>query len=770
MEVVKQYSIALDGAGKHEEAIDAMKTYLQDFPKDIDAIGWLVGAMVRNGKPEEARETIQSLPEKSALANLTPDEIALSYMFTGLDERITLEGNTGWINCSAKFPNSQLVATAARDRSLKLWDLDTGEIRESFTIVGQVPSYMVISPDERYIAVSASQKGAPVTIFFVETGKVAASLMTQDGMVTCVRFAPDGQSVFTVEERGVVREWETEKFKAKTKFKRIPAHMAADLAFDHTGKPLIFIGGMDRLVKRVDPVSGEVTEFERNHQEPVTLIKSSPEGARVVSVGRDRRAICWDGQSGKVMACLEAHQESVTLLAINPKRNQAATYDSKVGIKLWDDRNGEILRTYEPGSGEMFTLNFDPNGEWLMSGGQDSRLRVWDVRGRSFKPEMALAKIRPVTKQLRSDKQFKATLEAAKKAIRRKRHNAAYALIRKAQELPGYERSDLALDIIHRMKDRGERKALRGGWNKQRLVCSSAVMELAYSPSAINFLTAHSDHTLIMWSSKTGEALKTLKGHTNLVSSVRFAPNGKEAASGSDDKTIRTWDLYSGRSVNVMKGHGDSVSSIVYSSKGDTILSGSWDKTIRLWNAFDGSQLKIIKGLKARITSVDFVNKGQMILSACFDGAVKMWDLSTGRQLRDLKAHRDRVTCVKVSVDGSLFASASTDSLALIWDLRRGIKLLELEGHDEAVRTVSFSRDAKFLATGGDDGTVRIWDTQTGSALRVFKGHAKEVTSVEFSSDGRFLISSSMDGIVMMWELDWEWEFEDSEEPAVSED
>jgi WD40 repeat protein/serine/threonine protein kinase len=768
MEVVKQYSIALDGAGKHDEAVDAMKTYLQEFPKDGDALGWLIGAMVRNENLEEAEETIQNLDDNATLKNLTPEEIAQSYIFTGLNEKLVIEGNTGWISCAAKFPKSPLIATGARDRSLKLWDAGTCELKNSFMIVGQAPSAIVISPDEKHIAICAPQKGAPVTIFSMETGKIAGSLMTQEGLVTCVRFSPDGLSVYTVEERGVVREWSLDQFRPKTKFKRIPAHLAADLIFQSSGKPLVYIGGMDKIVKRVDPSTSDIKEFERIHTEPITLLKVCGQGQRLVSVGRDRRAVSWDGESESVRTTLGVHQEAISLLALNPKRNQAATYDVKVGIKLWDDRNGEILRTYDQGTGELFTLSFDPEGEILMAGGQDLKLRAWDVRGRSFKPEMALAKIRSITKQLRSDKQFKATLEAAKKAMRKRQYSGAYALIRKAQNLPGYERSDLALDIIHRMKEHGSRKTLRGGWNKKRISSGASVMDLSYSPSAINFLSAHSDHRLTMWSAKTGEAVKTLQGHTNLVASVCFAPNGKEAASGSDDKTIRTWDLYSGRDVNIMKGHQDSVSAVAYSAKGDTLLSGSWDGTIRLWSSFDGSQIKVIKGLKDRVTSVDFVNRGEMALSAGFDGSVKMWDLSTGRRLRDLKAHKARVTHIKVSSDGALFASASTDGLALVWDLRRGATLLELEGHENAVRTVAFSRDGKFLASGGDDATVRIWDARTGAILRVFKGHTKEVSSVEFSFDGRFLISSSMDGVIMIWELDWEWEFEDLPESATS--
>jgi WD40 repeat protein len=43
-----------------------------------------------------------------------------------------------------------------------------------------------------------------------------------------------------------------------------------------------------------------------------------------------------------------------------------------------------------------------------------------------------------------------------------------------------------------------------------------------------------------LWSSG-GTALRTLAGHTDLVSSVAWSPDGKTLASGSLDQTIRLW-------------------------------------------------------------------------------------------------------------------------------------------------------------------------------------------------------------------------------------
>ena len=51
---------------------------------------------------------------------------------------------------------------------------------------------------------------------------------------------------------------------------------------------------------------------------------------------------------------------------------------------------------------------------------------------------------------------------------------------------------------------------------------------------------------------ETGKEVKTLSGHKNWVTSVRFAPDGKLAVSVSDDLTVKVWDLASGKEVDYL--------------------------------------------------------------------------------------------------------------------------------------------------------------------------------------------------------------------------
>ena len=170
-----------------------------------------------------------------------------------------------------------------------------------------------------------------------------------------------------------------------------------------------------------------------------------------MSWGKDKLVLLWDGDSGKVLTRFRAHQDQVTETAVNPSRDLVASYDVKSGIKVWDVSHGFVVRTFSVGESEVYELTFSPDGHTLFAAGRDMAIRAWDVSGRAMVAGFALAKIRPVKKQMKSDRKFKAMIEASTKAIKRGAYAMAYTLLRDAQALSGYERSEVALELLWRM-------------------------------------------------------------------------------------------------------------------------------------------------------------------------------------------------------------------------------------------------------------------------------------------------------------------------------
>lgn len=66
-------------------------------------------------------------------------------------------------------------------------------------------------------------------------------------------------------------------------------------------------------------------------------------------------------------------------------------------------------------------------------------------------------------------------------------------------------------------------------------------------------------------------------------------------ASGSDDNTVRIWDMATGQCLKILQGHTNVVESVAFSPSGQFIVSGSQDESIKLWNTYTGECLKTLR-------------------------------------------------------------------------------------------------------------------------------------------------------------------------------
>lgn len=62
-----------------------------------------------------------------------------------------------------------------------------------------------------------------------------------------------------------------------------------------------------------------------------------------------------------------------------------------------------------------------------------------------------------------------------------------------------------------------------------------------------------------MWSAADCAETAVLSGHTASVNSVSVSPGGEYVLTASDDKTVRVWSMKTGETLRELRGHADKV-------------------------------------------------------------------------------------------------------------------------------------------------------------------------------------------------------------------
>jgi hypothetical protein len=145
-----------------------------------------------------------------------------------------------------------------------------------------------------------------------------------------------------------------------------------------------------------------------------------------------------------------------------------------------------------------------------------------------------------------------------------------------------------------------------------------------------------------------------------------FSPDGKLVVTASSDGTARLWDAQTGEELRVLLGHSDLVVDAAFSSDGKRIVTASVDGTARIWDTNSGQVLHILKGHTAEVTNGEFSPDNKYVATSSRDDTVRLWDADTGSELVQLLGHTHDVVTVNFSPDGRHVVSASLDGTARI--------------------------------------------------------------------------------------------------------
>jgi WD40 repeat protein len=625
--------------------------------------------------------------------------------------RRIFEGHGGPVEGVAISIDGRTAISASADRTLILWDLESGQAIRHFTGHQDVVHGVALHPHQPW-ALSASADGTLI-LWDLESGQVLRRFSGHSGEVWCVAISPDGRTALSGSADESLILWDLETEDAERRIvRRFSGHSEAVLsvAISPDGKAALS-GSADRSVIHWDLDSGtvihhfagqldtlEATTYDpQGHFDSVWGVAFSPDGQKAISAAYDEYTMVWDLATGEragsfIPRDLEA---SIFSLAISPDGRTAllGTLDNKVG--LLDLAGGESVLQLLGHSGRVLAVAFTPDGQRALSGSADGTLRLWDLQS-------------------------------------------------------GVERRRLYGTLLGPGLD----------------ISSDGKTGLATTWDGLIWLWDYATGAMLRPLRGHGEML---------FAGAYFTPDGKKIVSGSgdifgvsEDNTVRLWDVASGEEIWRFQGHTDKVWDVAVSPDGRYAASGAHDGTLRLWDLERGDGRIVLDVTPQAVRSVAFgpecisssechdtilfgLAKGQ---SSTPDYSLRLVDATTGQEIRRFEGHQEVVTDVAFSPDGRLALSASADQRVIVWDTTTGQPVHYLTGHTASVQAVAFGPDGQLAASGGADGTVLLWDVAAGTLLRRFVGHEEYVLEVVFAPDGRTLLSVCDDDTVREWQVD----------------
>lgn len=436
-------------------------------------------------------------PSDAMLATISQSNQIKIWNSANLKELFECPGQT------AAFSRKDLLAVAAKDGGVSIWDPMTSTCRSQFVTGGLVRHIRFDHSSERLITASADgnaklwdvgsgrlihrySHGAPLldaafargetvivtcsldnefVAWDLETGGILNRMRGRGRSLSSVDYALDGNLMVTATNEEYFQVWDPLYQTGRRLLSRGKSRatlISLDAPPGRTGA-IAFISEEDDVQLVSADGTGRKVTYSGNVENPILFrgVAIREDGTEMAAILDPFVPVVWD-LGGQDFVQLFGHEGDVESVAFAPDGPRVVTASTDMTARVWDTKSGTCLAILSGHKDGVLSASFSPDGTRVLTASMDGFAKVWDSR------------------------------------------------------------------------ESTERLSLEGH--------SAPLRAAAFSIDGRRVFTASEDRSVRVWDAVTGEPLAVLEGHGGIVNGVSQSTDGRYLLTSSDDGASRLWD------------------------------------------------------------------------------------------------------------------------------------------------------------------------------------------------------------------------------------
>ena len=287
------------------------------------------------------------------------------------------ERHVGRVQCVAVTPDGRVALSGGVDKTLRVWNIKTGDELSTFQGEMEVVNDIDVSIDGRQALIVCSD--ATIRLWNINDEGIAHFFNRKETRINSAAFIPKKHEFLTggIDGIGRLRGFGSPKILVELK-----GHDSEimDVAVSDDGR-YAATASMDGTIRVWDlrDNAHPVVRILIGHRGWVTAIRFRTNSPHVISGGIDATARLWNISDGNEVRSFEGHQLIVRSLAVSADGRRLLTGSDDKTVRLWNVETGTELYTFLGHTDQVCSVTFLPDGEYAVSASHDGTCRVWKL-------------------------------------------------------------------------------------------------------------------------------------------------------------------------------------------------------------------------------------------------------------------------------------------------------------------------------------------------------------------------------------------------------
>ena len=699
---------------------------------------------------EQAAKDSSYYHDRWAAHGSDPRSFIKSFKLYPIGELASFAGHIKHVRSVAFAPDGRRAFSVGADRSIRIWDVQSGRCLKNLRTFNFVPVAGALSPDGRLAATAYGT--AFKTLDFWDLDQGALRFRSPGMAVSGVCFSQDCRHAAAFGDGGRIRviEIASETVIAELTDPGAPISALAFLADSRS----LAIGREDGSLSVCRWETCEAVMQISSARGTICHIQVDADGRRMVTASSDELIRLWDTQSGAEIRRFPGHHGAVSQARRTPDGAYILSASADKTMKAWDASTGRCFRTFAISHEELTCCAISSDGKQLLTGGSGGSVRLWSLDTRWFGANF----LEPAVCRPKTFEELTSLHDSFTRAVND--FQAAWQLPNKSQALeifdhlramPGFCWSSEAISLRNRLAAATRRGRLKStSFVRSFQGHRDTVTTVDPGVDSLTLVTGSLDGTAIVWDVGSGRPVRRLELGSP-IKDARFLHEPRRVLTLTEDATLAIWDE-SGALVSQVR---DVMPPLGLSEDGKLAVALSLDYT-PIAVDLDSSDRRVRGVPMPGCEFICFSANRETLWSLKDSKRILRWSAVTGRNEGALRELGLIIAAVLPSCTGDMVAAGAETGEVVLYTGESGVNVTFLRGHEAPVRVLVCSASGDVWLSGSDDGSLRLWAVGIEECLAVLEGHTSPIRSACLFPNGSLIASGSSDGTVRLWGLEWE--------------